>query len=94
MLHEAVKIQEHLPAQDKVLGSMIGKLGARRAGPGDLIEMWTKDPAGVQIVLVEVPPAIPAVVTRETTIPAPASRQAAGRLRLDATVAHTFQAGR
>ncbi len=31
MLHEAVKIQEHLPAQDKVLGSMIGKLDARRA---------------------------------------------------------------
>jgi hypothetical protein len=31
VLHEAVKIQEHLLAQDKVLGSMIGKLGARRA---------------------------------------------------------------
>jgi hypothetical protein len=28
VLHEAVKIQEHLLAQDKVLGSMIGKLGA------------------------------------------------------------------
>ena len=38
--------------------------------------MWTKDPAGVQIVLVEVPPTIPAVVTRETTIMAP--RQPAG----------------
>lgn len=59
VLHEAVKIQEHLLAQDKVLGSMIGKLGARRAGPGDLIEMWTKDPAGVQIVLVAVPPGHP-----------------------------------
>jgi len=31
VLHEAVKIQEHLLAQDKVLGSMIGKLDARRA---------------------------------------------------------------
>jgi hypothetical protein len=30
VLHEAVKIQEHLLAQDKVLGSMIGKLDARR----------------------------------------------------------------
>ena len=31
VLHEAVKIQEHLIAQDNVLGSMIGKLDARRA---------------------------------------------------------------
>lgn len=31
VVDEAVKIQEHLLAQDKVLGSMIGKLGARRA---------------------------------------------------------------
>jgi hypothetical protein len=41
VLHEAMKIQEHLLAQDKVLGNMIGKLDA----PGVKTLRWSHSPA-------------------------------------------------